>query len=176
MTSKTHLQNLALNTFNGYSSESSSCSPPSSPRRPGKVPHHRRRYRVKDHLRVRPGNFFGRVLSRRNLRIFILLPLLYISYLLILLGIALLHFCTPPPPTISISAPTSPPPLPQPGSVYRSHEVFQNLWPDIQSDNVSGIEDIIKCESPSISQSFAPNCSAVLVLVGVPEFQREVNH
>ncbi|XP_010274355.1 PREDICTED: uncharacterized protein At1g04910-like [Nelumbo nucifera] len=140
MTSKTHLQNLALNTFNGYSSESSSCSPPSSPRRPGKVPHHRRRYRVKDHLRVRPGNFFGRVLSRRNLRIFILLPLLYISYLLILLGIALLHFCTPPPPTISISAPTSPPPLPQPGSVYRSHEVFQNLWPDIQSDNVSGIE------------------------------------
>ncbi|XP_027149448.1 O-fucosyltransferase 10-like [Coffea eugenioides] len=31
-------------------------------------------------------------------------------------------------------------PAPPPGSVYRSHEVFEKLWPDIHSDNSSSIE------------------------------------
>lgn len=30
--------------------------------------------------------------------------------------------------------------LPPPGSVYRSHEIFHKLWPDIHSDNSSAIE------------------------------------
>lgn len=29
---------------------------------------------------------------------------------------------------------------PVPGSVYRSHEIFQKLWPDIESDNSSAVE------------------------------------
>lgn len=29
---------------------------------------------------------------------------------------------------------------PLPGSVYRSHEIFEKLWPEIESDNSSAIE------------------------------------
>ncbi|KAK6114869.1 hypothetical protein DH2020_007138 [Rehmannia glutinosa] len=33
-----------------------------------------------------------------------------------------------------------PPPPPLPGSLYRSHELFLKLWPEIQSDNASNVE------------------------------------
>ncbi|KAK6114866.1 hypothetical protein DH2020_007135 [Rehmannia glutinosa] len=33
-----------------------------------------------------------------------------------------------------------PPPPPLPGSLYRSHELFLKLWPEIQSDNTSNVE------------------------------------
>ncbi|XP_010272863.1 PREDICTED: uncharacterized protein At1g04910-like [Nelumbo nucifera] len=137
MTTKVHLQSLLPNTYNGYSSESSSDSPPSSPRPLSKVPHYRRRLRSKGHLGAAGhGTFFACVLSQRNFRIFILVPVFYISGMIIFLGtfsvVMRPRSCSPSP------SPLLPPP--QPGSVYRSHEIFQNLWPDIQSDNASGIE------------------------------------
>ncbi|KAF8411809.1 hypothetical protein HHK36_004368 [Tetracentron sinense] len=124
MKTKTHLQNLLPSSCNGYNSESSSSSPPSSPRRPTRVSHCRRRLRFKAQLQPRPENFFAGILFRRNLRLFLLVPLCYVSGLLMCVG--------------TFSSVLRPPPLP--GSVYRSPEVFQKLWHEIQSDNSSAIE------------------------------------
>lgn len=126
MKAKTHLYNLLPSSCNGYISESSSSSPPSSPRRPSRATHSRRRLRSKAYLQSRPEIFFAGILLRRNVRLFLLLPLFYISGVLMCVGSfsAVLRF--------------RPPPLP--GSVYRSPEVFRKLWPEIQSDNASAVE------------------------------------
>ncbi|KZV28837.1 hypothetical protein F511_06271 [Dorcoceras hygrometricum] len=56
-------------------------------------------------------------------------------FLLTVLYIVGLILCTGPLLTIL----NPPPPLP-PGSLYRSHELFSKLWPEIQADNASAIE------------------------------------
>ncbi|XP_027339080.1 O-fucosyltransferase 10-like [Abrus precatorius] len=112
MKSKGHVLN---GNGNGNASESSSSStspsPPRSPRRHSGISTRRRRLRPKG---------FG-VIARRNLRYFFLLPLVYVSALLVCVGLF------------------SAPPLP-PGSRYRSHELFHMLWPDIHFDNSSSIQ------------------------------------
>lgn len=115
MKGKTHHHNA-----NGYASESSSStspSPPPSPRR--SFNHSRRRLRSKSH-----STLAGGILFRRKLRYMLVLPLLYVSGLLMCVG-----------PFSALVGQPAPP-----GSVYRSHETFQRLWPDIQFDNSTAIE------------------------------------
>lgn len=125
MKSKTHAHN-----GNGYASEGGSSSSPSPPRSPPRqstnISHCRRRLRPKafSHTTHRLESLAAGIIARRNLRYFFLLPLLYISGLLMCVG--------------PFSALFGQAPLP--GSVYRSHEIFQKLWPDIQSDNSSAVE------------------------------------
>ncbi|KAK9270355.1 hypothetical protein L1049_025934 [Liquidambar formosana] len=111
-------------TCNGYSSESSSPSPPPSPRRHSSLSYCRRRPRSKSHSQPRRDNFIAGIFLRLKHRYLLVLPLFYISGLLMCVG--------------PFSAFVGHPPLP--GSVYRSHEIFQKLWDDIQSDNSSAIE------------------------------------
>ncbi|XP_030524828.1 O-fucosyltransferase 10-like [Rhodamnia argentea] len=99
----------------GYSS--SSPSPPPSPRRGSAVGNCRRR------LRSRPS--FGAGVIRRGARYLAALALLYFGGMLMCVG-----------PFSSLVGLL----LPPPGSVYRSHEIFHKLWPDIHSDNSSAIE------------------------------------
>lgn len=70
--------------------------------------------------------FFAGKFPRRNtlLRYFLLLSMLYVSGLILCLG--------------PLSAILHPPPLP--GSLYLSHQIFENLWNEIQSDNSSAIQ------------------------------------
>lgn len=136
MKSKTHIQTTNSTSCNGYTSESSSSSPPPSPRRRSGVSHFRRRVHSTTHLHSRRCTTPGWVSFRRCLRYCLFLPLLYVCGLIL---------CVCP-----FSAILRPRPLP--GSVYRSHEFFQNLWPDIYSDNsssikaeASGTETMSKC-------------------------------
>ncbi|CAN6583914.1 unnamed protein product [Malus baccata var. baccata] len=101
------------------SSNSTSPSPPPSPRRHFTVPHCRRKLRTKTISVVS-----GFLLLRRFLRLLVVLPLLYVSGLLICVG-----------PFSGLVGHT-----PLPGSVYRSHEMFQLLWPHILADNSTPIE------------------------------------
>ncbi|XP_043714092.1 O-fucosyltransferase 10 [Telopea speciosissima] len=126
MKMKTQHFSISTKSGSGYSSESSSSSPPSSPRRLSRGPHYRRCLRSKVHSQTHHReSFFSSVLLRCNVRLFLLLPLFYFSGLLMCVGTfsALLR---------------SVPPIP--GSVYRSPEIFRKLWPEIQSDNASAIE------------------------------------
>ncbi|TQE08903.1 hypothetical protein C1H46_005517 [Malus baccata] len=104
------------------SSNSTSPSPPPSPRRHFTVPHCRRKLRTKTISVVS-----GFLLLRRFLRLLVVLPLLYVSGLLICVG-----------PFSGLVGHT-----PLPGSVYRSHEMFQLLWPHILADNSTPIEDMV---------------------------------
>ncbi|KAF5182231.1 O-fucosyltransferase [Thalictrum thalictroides] len=69
-------------------------------------------------------NLFVNILLRRNFRLLLVIPLFYISVLFICFGVFSPIFRSPP----------------LPGSVYRSPEIFNNLWPQIQSDNASAIQ------------------------------------
>ncbi|KAL5558353.1 hypothetical protein UlMin_034564 [Ulmus minor] len=105
---------------NGSASDgnsSSSPSPPPSPPRRSNFPHSRRK------LRSKP--LAGGILFRRNLRYLFLLPVLYVSGLIMCVG-----------PFSSLVGYFRP----LPGSVYRSDEMFRRLWTDIERDNSSGIE------------------------------------
>ncbi|XP_058087727.1 O-fucosyltransferase 10-like isoform X2 [Magnolia sinica] len=119
MKTKTYQNHLT----NGSSSESSSPSPspPSSPHRPSRAPQCRRRHRSKAHATL---DILVGFLFRRRIRVFVLLPLFYISGILMCAG------------TFSIIG------RPQylPGSLYRSGKVFQELWPKMQLDNASAIQ------------------------------------
>lgn len=108
-------------TCNGHTTDAppaadKNSNTPTSPRR---LSHCRRKLR-------RRGSFLaGLFRGRRNiLRYFLLIPLLYISGLITCVG--------------PISAILRHPPLP--GSVYKSHQIFDKLWEQIQSDNSSVIE------------------------------------
>lgn len=96
-------------------SSDSSPSPPPSPRRRASLSFCRRKLKSKPFL----GGF------RRKLRYLVVLPMLYISGLIMCVGpfSGLVSFSPPPP-----------------GSVYRSHETFRRLRDDIRSDNSSAIE------------------------------------
>lgn len=111
---KTH-----YNNGNEYASESfcsnSLSPPPSPPRQSNALSRCRRRVRFKTQ-----SSFSGAILSRRNLRYLLVLSLFYISVLFVYVGPLSALFSQHPP-----------------GAVYRSHLIFQRLWPDIQSDNSS---------------------------------------
>lgn len=135
MKSKTHhnANANATNDNNVYNCESSesatnsnSPSPPPSPRRHSTngTSHCRRRLRSKTHSFSRQDALAAAVLTRRSLRYLLLLPMLYVSGLLMCVG-----------PFSGLVGHS-----PLPGSVYRSHEIFQKLWADIQADNSSAIE------------------------------------
>ncbi|KAA8546366.1 hypothetical protein F0562_002895 [Nyssa sinensis] len=112
-------------TTNGYSSDSGSSSPPISPRRQFSHRHcRRRRLPSKAHSFSRRESFLSGLFVGRSFRYFFLLTLLYVSGLIMCAGpfSAMIQF------------------RPSPGSVYRSHEIFQKLWHEIQSDNLSAIE------------------------------------
>ncbi|OWM88450.1 hypothetical protein CDL15_Pgr003862 [Punica granatum] len=97
----------------GRGGSSTSPSPPlSPPRRRGRL------------LRQRSSFSAGGILLRRPVR-YLVLPLLYFSGLLMCVG-----------PFSSLVGLFSTPP----GSVYRSHLIFENLWPDIVSDNSSSVQ------------------------------------
>ncbi|KAK4740847.1 hypothetical protein SAY87_024435 [Trapa incisa] len=95
-------------------SGSTSPSPPLSPPR--------RRARL---LRPRSSTTFVGILLRRPVRYLVALPLMYFSGLIMCVG-----------PFSSLVGLFSP----QPGSVYRSHLIFQKLWPDIVLDNSSSVQ------------------------------------
>ncbi|CAL8997207.1 unnamed protein product [Prunus brigantina] len=102
------------------SSSSTSPSPPPSPRRHSSTLSHCRRK-----LRSKPISVVaGFLLLRRFLRLLVVLPLLYVSGLIMCVG-----------PFSGLMGHT-----PLPGSVYRSHEMFELLWPHIQADNSTPIE------------------------------------
>lgn len=102
------------------SSSSTSPSPPPSPRRHSStLSHCRRKFRSKPISVVA-----GFLLLRRFLRLLVVLPLLYVSGLIMCVG-----------PFSGLVGHT-----PLPGSVYRSHEMFELLWPHIQADNSTPIE------------------------------------
>ncbi|KAE8656311.1 putative naringenin-chalcone synthase [Hibiscus syriacus] len=117
---------------NGYSSDVSngsnnSPSPPPSPPKPRLTPtlsQCRRRLRSKTKSFVRRESLGSGLNFRRNLRYLLLLPLLYVSGLLMCVGpfSGLLGYATVP------------------GSVYRSYENFQRLWDDIRFDNSSALQ------------------------------------
>ncbi|KAG9444018.1 hypothetical protein H6P81_015358 [Aristolochia fimbriata] len=90
-------------------------SPPSSPRRLSRS-YSRRLYRTKSSGSYLSASLVA-FLLRRHGRFFFLLPLFYVSGLLMCLG------------TISVMRIR-----PLPGSLYRSGDVFRKLWPEMQSD------------------------------------------
>lgn len=108
------------------SSNNFSISPPTSPRHHLHCRHNKSQKLQFKHQRRRGKNFsFAGIFRRRHLvRCLLLLPLvLYFSGVITCVGplSAILH-------------------LPPRGSIYRSHEVFEKLWPHIQSDNSSKLE------------------------------------
>ncbi|XP_058219188.1 O-fucosyltransferase 10-like isoform X1 [Rhododendron vialii] len=116
----------ATTTTANNSSDSTSPSPPPSPRRHSNFPQCRRRRLPKRvHSFPRRESFIAGIFLRRGIRYFLLLPLLYLVSGLIM--------CVGPFSLIMH-------PRPLPGSVYRSHEIFDKLWDDIRSDNSSAIE------------------------------------
>lgn len=117
--------NATTSTANS-SDGSTSPSPPPSPRR-----RHSNFSQCRRRLPQRLQSFSPREISiagiflRRRIRYFLLLlPLLYVSGLIM---------CVCP-----FSFMMHPRPLP--GSVYRSHQIFDKLWDDIRSDNSSAIQ------------------------------------
>ncbi|GAV76213.1 O-FucT domain-containing protein [Cephalotus follicularis] len=109
------------------STGSNSPSPPPSPPPPPRhssISRRRLRVRTKPHSQSRPENLAVGFLFRRNLRYLLVLPLLYISGLLICVG-----------PFSGLVGLFSPP-----GSVYRSHQIFEKLWDDIRDDNATAIQ------------------------------------
>ncbi|KAL8188871.1 hypothetical protein R6Q57_029626 [Mikania cordata] len=110
-------------TFNYYttttsSSGSSSLSSPTSRTAHFTKPSRRRLHRRRENLLT--GNFF----RRRIFRYLLLLILLFLSGVITFIS-----------PLFALIYPS-----PLPGSIYRSHEIFQNLLSDIQSDNSSEIQ------------------------------------
>ncbi|XP_044474636.1 O-fucosyltransferase 10-like [Mangifera indica] len=117
------------NGVGGYASESSnsgsnSPSPPLSPRRHASVSHYRRRLHTKTKSFSRRDGLGVCFLFRLNFRYLVLLSLLYVSGLIMCVG----------PFSWLLGFP------PVPGSVYRSHEIFEKLWDDIRFDNSSAID------------------------------------
>ncbi|KAL4588361.1 hypothetical protein LXL04_001245 [Taraxacum kok-saghyz] len=110
-------------TVNYYSSSSSSkslSSPPSPP-----TSHSTSRRRGRSYSRRRRSHpINGKFFRRKIFAYLLLLPLLFLSGVITYIG-----------PLSEMLFPT-----PLPGSTYRSHEIFQNLLTDIQSDSSSGIE------------------------------------
>ncbi|KAK0576425.1 hypothetical protein LWI29_017278 [Acer saccharum] len=115
----------------GYASEgsnsgSNSPSPPPSPRRQASIFQYRRRLRTKSYsFNSRRDKYLGfSFLFRYNARYLAVLSLLYVTGLFMCVG-----------PFSGLIGRT-----PVPGSVYRSHQIFDKFWNDIHSDNSTAIE------------------------------------
>ncbi|KAI9200919.1 hypothetical protein LWI28_015082 [Acer negundo] len=115
----------------GYASEgsnsgSNSPSPPPSPRRQASIFQYRRRLRTKSYsFNSRRDKYLGfGFLFRYNARYLAVLSLLYVSGLFMCVG-----------PFSGLIGRT-----PVPGSVYRSHQIFDKFWNDIHSDNSTAVE------------------------------------
>ncbi|KAK7844126.1 o-fucosyltransferase 11 [Quercus suber] len=124
MKPKTHNGNGNSSDNSGGGSSSSPSPPPSPPLR-SSVSQCRRRVRSKAQSQLLKDSFGGGILFRRNLRYLVVLPLLYLSGLLM---------CVGGPFSALVGWPTTP------GAVYRSHDLFRKLWPHIHSDNSSILE------------------------------------
>jgi hypothetical protein len=114
------------NNSGGGGCSSSSPSPPPSPPLRSKVSQCRRRVRSKAQSQLLKDSLGGSILLRRNLRYLLVLPLLYVSSGFLM--------CVGGPFSALVGWPTTP------GAVYRSHNMFRNLWPHIHSDNSSAIQ------------------------------------
>ncbi|KAG8633075.1 O-fucosyltransferase 10 [Manihot esculenta] len=125
MKAKAHNVNGNNGCLSEGSTESNSPSPPPSPRRHLQtgISQCRRRIRSKVQAHFRRENLTAGIFLRWNIRYLLLLPLLYISGLIMCVG-----------PFSALLQPSLP------GSVYRSHELFAKLWPDIAADNSTAIE------------------------------------
>ncbi|XP_014502811.1 uncharacterized protein At1g04910 isoform X1 [Vigna radiata var. radiata] len=137
---------LASEASGGGGGSSSSPSPPPSPRRQSGVTRCRRRLRpAKESSESR--RLVAVIMARRSLRYFFLLPLVYISGLLMCVG----------PFSVLIGH------SPLPGSRYRSHEIFHNLWHHIETDNSSVIElaSVWKYKRKLREQKPCPNLTAL---------------
>ncbi|OIW04483.1 hypothetical protein TanjilG_24180 [Lupinus angustifolius] len=158
MKSKTHYHNGNLHSTDttavllpGTSTSPTRSPPPSPPpRRNSVVSRCRRRSRQVKSLSQSTHSLrtlAAGIIGRRSVRYFFLLPLLYISGILMCVG----------PFSLLIGQP------PLPGSRYRSHEVFQKLWHDIESDNSSSIElsSVWKYKRKLIEQKPCPNLTAL---------------
>ncbi|KDP32763.1 hypothetical protein JCGZ_12055 [Jatropha curcas] len=121
-----HNVNANNGTASDGSADSNSPSPPPSPRRNHLIgiPQSRRRLRSKLQSHFRRENLTAGIFLRWNIRYLVVLPLLYISGLIMCVG--------------PFSAFLLQPSLP--GAVYRSSELFAKLWPDIAVDNSTAIE------------------------------------
>ncbi|GAB4844866.1 O-fucosyltransferase 11 [Ancistrocladus abbreviatus] len=116
MEPRTHLLHPTVVTPTTTDICSSVSSPQSPPRK--QLRHVRRRSKVSQ------STIFSGTFLRRCFRYWLMLPLLYISGLFMCACSLSRILCRSPIP----------------GSVYRSHELFQKLWPDIESDNSTPIE------------------------------------
>ncbi|XXG62935.1 hypothetical protein AAC387_Pa05g1220 [Persea americana] len=158
MKTKSQVQN---HVNNGYGSESGSPSPPCSPHKQSK-PLHCHRHKHRPNAQALLYSIIGFLLRRHFRVLLLLLPLLYISGMLMWAGTF---------PIISQ-------PDPLPGSLYRSGELFRNLWPQMQSDNASGIElnkvwkwkynwrleDQISCAKNTLKQFGSSSPSGYLII------------
>ncbi|CAL0315509.1 unnamed protein product [Lupinus luteus] len=158
MKSKTHYQNGVLHSTDTATvllpgtttSPILPPSPPPPPRRNSIVSRCRRRPRQSkslSHSTHSLTSLASGIIGRRSVRYFFLLPILYISGILMCVG----------PFSLLIGQP------PLPGSRYRSHEVFQKMWHDIESDNSSAIElsSVWKYKRKLIEQKPCPNLTAL---------------
>ncbi|XP_059631861.1 O-fucosyltransferase 10 [Cornus florida] len=154
MKPKTHYHNTTATTTtttataNGYSSDSGSPSPPPSPRHHSSLSlFRRRRLPHKTHSHSRRESLFAGMFRRQSLRYFVLLSLLYVSGLIMCVG-----------PFSAMMQPRLP------GSVYRSHQIFQKLWHEIESDNSSAIElsSVWRYKRKLKEQKSCPNITASL--------------
>ncbi|XP_050291259.1 O-fucosyltransferase 11-like [Quercus robur] len=125
MKPKTHNGNGNSNDNNSGGGRSSSPSSPPLPPLCSSVSQCRRRVQSNAQSQLLKDNFGGGILFRRNLRYLVVLPLLYLSGLLM---------CVGGPFSTLVGWPTTP------SAVYRSHDMFQKLWPRIHSDNSSILE------------------------------------
>ncbi|KAG4963545.1 hypothetical protein GYH30_040258 [Glycine max] len=148
MKSKTGGNGLTHETVGvgGGCGSSSSPSPPPSPRRHSGGPRCRRRVRPEKNSSESRRLVAG-IMARRSLRFFFLLPLVYISGLLMCVG-----------PFSALIGHTL-----LPGSRYRSHEIFHNLWHDIEGDNSSATElaSVWKYKRKLREQKPCPNLTAL---------------
>ncbi|CAH1418812.1 unnamed protein product [Lactuca virosa] len=142
-------------TLNYYSSSSSGKSLSSPPSPPTTHSTSRRRGRSYNSRRRRPHLLNGNFFRRRIFGYLLLLPLLFLS--------AVITFVGP------LSAMLFPNPLP--GSIYRSHEIFQNLLTDIQSDTSSGIQlsDVWRQKMKLTEQKPCPTTSHQYLETGIPD-------
>ncbi|KAK7373118.1 hypothetical protein VNO80_06515 [Phaseolus coccineus] len=146
MKSKAGGNGLTSEATGGGGGSSSSPSPPPSPRRQSGVTRCRRRVRpAKDLSESR--RLVAVIMARRSLRYFFLLPVVYISGLLMCVG-----------PFSALIGHT-----PLPGSRYRSHEIFHNLLHHIETDNSSVIElaSVWKYKRKLREQKPCPNLTAL---------------
>ncbi|XP_065847048.1 O-fucosyltransferase 10-like [Euphorbia lathyris] len=117
--------NNGCSSSDGSGADSNSPSPPPSPRQYRRqLSQCRRRLRSKVQSHFRKENLLtSGIFLRWNSRYLLLLALLYVSGLILCVR-----------PFSALLQPSLP------GAVYRSHELFLKLWPDISADNSTAIE------------------------------------